>query len=309
MLVQGVKDYAIYMLDPQGHITSWNSGAEYIEGYREEEIIGQHVSRFHTPEDQQAGLPTAALEQAKQKGKYEAEGWLVRKDGGRYWASVVINSIFSKEGAFIGFAKIVRDITERKQAEQHQELLVTELDHRVKNLLAQVAVVAVSTRQGSHSIDEFLRSLDGRIQSMAATHTLLSKSGWQSVGLDALVRNQLAPYATDTNIAISGTDIMLTAAETQAVAKVLHELVTNAAKHGALSISDGRVSVNWDRKPSGDGTSLLIVWQELDGPPVKTEVQSGYGTDLIRNLIPHELGGKVDLVSASEGVRCKIEFP
>src|SRR5262249_37490963 len=141
MLVQGVKDYAIYMLDPQGHITSWNSGAEYIEGYREEEIIGQHVSRFHTPEDQQSGLPAAALKQAKEKGKYEAEGWLVRKDGGRYWASVVVNAIFSKDGALIGFAKIVRDITERKQIEterkrieRHQELLLAELDHRVKNI-------------------------------------------------------------------------------------------------------------------------------------------------------------------------------
>src|SRR5215467_3482687 len=163
MLVQGVKDYAIYMLDPHGYITSWNSGAEYIAGYREEEIIGQHVSRFYAPEDQGGGLPTAALKQAKQKGKYEAEGWLVRKDGSRYWASVVVNAIFSKEGALIGFAKIVRDITERKQIEterkrieRHQELLVAELDHRVKNILAEVAVVAVSTRQGSHSIDGFL---------------------------------------------------------------------------------------------------------------------------------------------------------
>jgi two-component sensor histidine kinase len=254
-------------------------------------------------------LPTAALKQAKQKGKYEAEGWRVRKDGSRFWASVVINAAFSKEGALIGFAKIVRDITERKRAEQHQELLVAELDHRVKNILAQVAVVAVSTRQGSHSIDGFLRSLDGRIQSMAATHNLLSKSGWQSVGLDALVRNQLAPYATDTNIAISGTDIMLTAAETQAVAKVLHELVTNAAKHGALSIPGGHVSVNWDRKSNGDAANLSLVWQELDGPTVKSEAQSSYGTNLIRNLIPHELGGKVDLVFASDGVSCRIEIP
>jgi two-component sensor histidine kinase len=186
---------------------------------------------------------------------------------------------------------------------------VAELDHRVKNILAQVAVVAVSTRQGSHSIDGFLRSLDGRIQSMAATHTLLSKSAWQSVRLDALVRNQLAPYATDTNIAISGTDIMLTAAETQAVAKVLHELVTNAAKHGALSIPGGHVSVNWDRKLNGDGADLSLVWQELDGPTVKSEAQSSYGTNLIRNLIPHELGGKVDLVLAPEGVSCRIEIP
>jgi two-component sensor histidine kinase len=102
---------------------------------------------------------------------------------------------------------------------------------------------------------------------------------------------------------------MLTAAEVQAVAKVLHELVTNAAKHGALSISGGHVSVNWDRKPNGDGANLMLVWQEHGGPPVKSEVHSSYGTNLIRNLIPHELGGKVDLALASEGVSCRIEIP
>jgi PAS domain S-box-containing protein len=309
MLVQGVKDYAIYMLDPEGHITSWNSGSEYIEGYREEEIIGQHFSRFYTPEDQQSGLPTAALKQARQTGRYEAEGWRVRKDGSRFWASVVVNPIFSKEGALVGFANIVRDITERKEAEQNQELLVAELDHRVKNILAQVAAVAVSTRQGSRSVDEFLRSLSGRIQSMAAAHTLLSNSGWQTVRLDALVRNQLAPYATGTNITVGGIDVMLTPAEMRAVAMVLHELVTNAAKYGALSTPGGRVLVNWDCKPNGDGTNLSIIWQELDGPTVKSEAQSSYGTDLIRNLIPHELGGKVDLAFASDGVSCRIEIP
>ena len=144
---------------------------------------------------------------------------------------------------------------------------------------------------------------------MAAAHTLLSKSCWQSVGLDALVRNQLAPYATDTNVTISGADVMLIAAEIQAVARVLHELVTNAAKYGALSIPGGHVLVNWDRKPNGDRAKLSLVWQELDGPTVKSEAQSSYGTDLIRNLIPHELGGKVDLMFASQGVSCRIEIP
>jgi PAS domain S-box-containing protein len=201
------------------------------------------------------------------------------------------------------------DITERKRAEEHQAILVAELDHRVRNILAQVAVVAASTGQGSQSKDEFLQSLNGRIQSMAAAHTLLSKSGWQSVGLDALVRNQLAPYATDTNITISGTDVMLTAAEIQAIARVLHELATNAGKHGALSIPGGHVSVNWDCKPNGDRTNLMLLWQELAGPPVKWDGQSSYGTNLIRNLIPHELGGKVDLMFDPDGVSCRIEFP
>jgi two-component sensor histidine kinase len=206
------------------------------------------------------------------------------------------------------FTGIVRDITERKRAEEHQALLVAELDHRVKNILAQVAVVASSTRQGSRSIDEFLRSLDGRIQSMAAAHSLLSKSGWQSVGLNTLVRNQLAPYATGANVTISGTDIALPSAKIQALARVLHELATNAAKYGSLSIPGGQVSVSWDCKPDAKATNLILMWREFGGPPVASEVQSSYGINLIRNLIPHEIGGMVDLVFPPEGVSCKIEF-
>ena len=102
---------------------------------------------------------------------------------------------------------------------------------------------------------------------------------------------------------------MLTAAESQALARVMHELVTNAAKYGALSIPDGLVSLNWDRKSNGAGTNLSIVWQECDGPPLKCGIQSSYGTNLIRDLIPHELGGKVDLVFASHGVSCRIDVP
>jgi PAS domain S-box-containing protein len=245
----------------------------------------------------------------QQRSEYSIEYRIVLPSGETRW--VESRSFISSDhnGSPQRVVGVNIDITERKRAEEHQAILVAELDHRVKNTLAQVAVVAASTRQGSHSIDEFLQSLNGRIQSMAAAHTLLSKSGWQSVGLDALVRNQLAPYATDTNITISGTDIMLTAAEIQAIAKVLHELATNAAKHGALSIPGGRVSVNWDRQPNGDRDNLMLVWQELAGPPVKSEAQASYGTNLIRNLIPHELGGKVDLMFAPDGVNCRMEFP
>ena len=142
---------------------------------------------------------------------------------------------------------------------------------------------------------------------MAAAHTLLSQNGWKGVGLDVLVRNQLAPYVNGTNIIISGTDITLGAAETQALARVLHELATNAAKYGSLSVPNGRVSVTWDRRSNGDAASLGFVWREFDGPPVVLGKRVGYGTDLIRNLIPYELGGEVDLVFGTNGVSCRIE--
>jgi PAS domain S-box-containing protein len=121
LLVQGVSDYAIYMLDPEGHISSWNSGAERIKGYRPEEIIGQHFSNFYTEEDRAAGEPATNLETARREGRVEKEGWRVRKDGSRFWASVVLDAIKEDCGEIIGFAKITRDITERRNAQRALE--------------------------------------------------------------------------------------------------------------------------------------------------------------------------------------------
>ena len=118
LLVQSVTDYAIYMLSTSGTIVSWNAGARRFKGYEADEIVGQHFSRFYTPEDQAAGIPALALETAEQEGRFEAEGWRVRKDGGRFWASVVIDPIRDPAGTLIGFAKVTRDLTERRAAEE-----------------------------------------------------------------------------------------------------------------------------------------------------------------------------------------------
>jgi PAS domain S-box-containing protein len=118
ILVAAISDYAIYMLDVGGHVVSWNAGAERFKGYLESEIIGQHFSRFHTSEDQAAGIPALALRTAEAHGRFETEGWRVRKDGSRFWANVVVDAIRDKDGRLLGFAKITRDITERKAAEE-----------------------------------------------------------------------------------------------------------------------------------------------------------------------------------------------
>jgi PAS domain S-box-containing protein len=234
----------------------------------------------------------------------------LRLDGRETWLQATSKVEFDASGRLARLKGLALDITERKRGEEHQKILTAELDHRVKNVLARVTAVADSTRHEGYSIDEFLRSYNGRIQSMAAAHTLLSQTGWRGSDLAALVSNQLAPYATDANITIAGADIMLGAPATQALAMVLHELVTNAVKYGALSIPGGRVSVSWERKLNGSAaTNLSLVWREVGGPPVASEIRSGYGTGLIRELIPHELGGNVDLAFASDGACCKIEFP
>lgn len=127
LLVQGVTDYALYMLDPYGLVSSWNAGAERIKLYREDEIIGQHFSRFYTDEDRQLGQPELALRVAAREGRFEREGWRVRKDGSRFWAHVVIDALHGPQGDLIGFAKITRDITEKREAQLSLEQARTEL--------------------------------------------------------------------------------------------------------------------------------------------------------------------------------------
>jgi PAS domain S-box-containing protein len=303
------SDDAIISKDLNGVITTWNKAAERLFGYFAAEAIGRPITILIPPDRHNEELEIVARIQRGDRVDH-FETVRRRKDGSLVNVSLSVSPISDESGKIVGASKIARDITDQKCTEERQKVLMAELDHRVKNVLARVDVVAMSTRQSSNSVDEFVRSLRGRIQSMAVAHNLLSQSGWLGVGLTSLVHTQLAPYATDVNTRISGSDLTLTAAETQAVAMVLHELVTNAAKYGALSVPEGQVSVSWDRKLNGGATAILILeWRELRGPPIATEVQSGYGTALIRDLVPHELGGKVDLVFDSGGVICRIEIP
>jgi two-component sensor histidine kinase/integral membrane sensor domain MASE1 len=202
------------------------------------------------------------------------------------------------------------DVTERKRAEEQQRVLLGELDHRVKNSLATVSAVISHTLSGSSSMADFATALDGRVQSMARTHELLSASGWQGISVAELVRRELAPYATTGNTKISGSDVTLKAEAGQALAMVLHELATNAAKHGALSNRNGRVAIRWDQRPNGYARSHLVLeWREVGGPSVVAPEKSGFGTHTIRDLITYEFGGAVDLAFALEGVRCRVELP
>jgi PAS domain S-box-containing protein len=233
----------------------------------------------------------------------------IRPDGQEAWLEETSRAEFDTIGRLVCVKGLTRDITRRKQSEKRQDLLSAELDHRVKNVLARVTAVVRHTRRRSGTIDEFVTAVDGRIQSIAAAHVLLSQSRWSGVGLSDLIHHQLAPYTTDGNTTISGPEVMLTAAETQAVAMVFHELVTNAAKHGALSSPDGKVSVSWDRTGADAAAVLTVRWRERGGPPIAAPIQSGYGSSLIRDLIPHELGGTVDLRFPFDGASCTIEIP
>jgi PAS domain S-box-containing protein len=190
ILVQGVTDYAIYLLDPDGRVTNWNAGAERIKGYSPDDIIGEHFSRFYTPEDFDAGVPQRALSTARETGRYEADGWRVRKDGTRFWASVVIDAIRDEQGEIIGFAKITRDMTEKRETQRRLEesreqlfrsqkmealgQLTGGLAHDFNNLLTAILGATELALRNIGNADKVRRMLDG-VRSSATRGAGLTK--------------------------------------------------------------------------------------------------------------------------------------
>ncbi|MGZ8311249.1 MAG: PAS domain S-box protein, partial [Allosphingosinicella sp.] len=210
LLVQNVRDYAIYMLAPDGRITNWNAGAAAIKGYSAAEIVGQNFARFYTPEDRERGVPQHALATALREGKYENEAWRVRKDGTRFWASVVIDPIYDDDGEFVGFAKITRDMTERRIAQleleeartalfQSQKLqalgeLTGGIAHDFNNLMTVIRGSADLLRKGGLSAEKNRRYLDAIIETSDRAATLTSH-------LLAFSRRQaLRPQVLDVNL-------------------------------------------------------------------------------------------------------------
>jgi len=157
---------------------------------------------------------------------------------------------------------------------------------------------------------DFTQALDGRVKSMARTHELLSASRWRGISVAEIIQRELAPYIKDGNTEINGPEVVLRAETGQVMAMVVHELATNAAKYGALSTQHGRVSIRWGQPSNGHGHAPLVFeWRETGGPGVVAPQKSGYGTSTIRDVIPYEFAGAVDLKFAASGVVCRIELP
>ena len=290
---------------------TWTPELEAIFGFESGTVKAYADFRGRVHPDDIERVETERDAAIRRRDQFNLEFRIVRSDGKVRWilamGGAVYNEATGKPTRVLGNNL---DITERKLAEEHQSVLVAELDHRVKNALATVSSVVSQTAGGNGSVADFVAALDGRIRSMATTHELLSTGRWRGISLTELIQRELAPYATPNNVDIVGPEIVLCAEAGQAMAMVLHELITNAAKYGALSAKDGRVSIRWNQRPNGhSGSYLAFEWQEVGGPPARVPAKPGYGTTTIRDLIPYEFGGTVDLVLASDGVRCRLHLP
>lgn len=188
-----------------------------------------------------------------------------------------------------------------------RDSLTRELNHRVKNTLANVLSMIALTRRRATSLEEFAEGIDGRIRALSATHDLLTQSDWGTVAVRSVIEAEVAPYThgTDRVVTLQGPDVELAPNDALSLGLAIHELATNAAKYGALSAAGGEVSARWTLA----GSQAQIIWQEANGPSVPHERKRGFGTDLIEKIVAHELRNQVELDFAPEGVRCVITVP
>ena len=292
-----------------GTITSWNRAAERTFGYTATEAIGRDIAMLVPPDRVDE---FARTRQSLDTGEPVAPFETVRltKDGQRLDVSIAVSPLTNADGVLVGTSIITRDISERRQAQEQQNLLLAELSHRVKNTLATVLSIANQTLSRAESLDEFSRSFRGRIQALAAAHSLLTAVNWNVAALRVLVEQALQPYASSdcSNVRISGDEVLLRPSAALTFSLVLHELATNAAKYGALHKPGGLVAVDCGVRSNG-GRELHLHWAESGGPPVRPPVRRGFGLELIERSVAHQLDGQAVLDYRVEGLVCEITVP
>jgi PAS domain S-box-containing protein len=248
-------------------------------------------------------LRKALAQFAKGATSYEAEFRITRPDGEVRWCVGTAAATVDKGGRVVRVSGVTIDITERKQAEERQNLLAREVDHRAKNALALAQSIVRLTR--GEDVKAYIQAVEGRINALARVHTILSLSSWQGAEIGKLVDEELAPYSNSDQIAFGGSEIRLQPATAQTLALALHELVTNSAKYGALSTLSGRLSIKWERKAD----MLKMVWEERNGPVVEKPVSRGFGTRSVIASIESQLGGQAEFDWRSEGLICRLSVP
>jgi PAS domain S-box-containing protein len=264
----------------------------------------QWPSLIH-PED--FARATGALEATITQNKVLSEIYRVRRQDGEYrWTANKGQLIHNREGKPVTVLGVTEDITEAKQAEARQRLLIAELDHRVKNTLATVQSVAQQSLGKGPQTDSFV----GRIAALAKAHSLLAETQWKGASLHALITRQFGPYTQENpkRVTFDGPNLLLDARTTQSLCFILHELTTNAAKYGALSQPSGRVHIQWQIE---DETAPIVhlTWREEGIEGVTPPSRQGFGTTLIQSSVAHELNGTLHMNFTAMGLLCEISFP
>lgn len=334
LFIENITDYALIQVDTSGHVSSWNPGAQRITGYTEEEILGKHLSILCTQEDVDAHFLDEELKRASEKGSSEEVRWFVRKDGRRFWARWVTHTILNADGQPSGFAKVMRDETERRRAEERlraslleKDVLLQEIHHRVKNNL-QVVVSLLSiqaNRLQRQDVIDVLNETQNRVRAIAGIHeTLYASPDLANISfsdyMEQLIRGLFSFYhvsASKIDLQIKTDDMVLDITQAVPLGLVLNELMTNALKH---AFPDGRTGTVWaslqyvPELPLSEGTldegsAELIIEDDGVGLPSGFDIQKqeSMGMYLIR-VLTHQLRGSVH-VSGDPRTQFRVVFP
>ena len=274
---------------------------EDILGRTDEEIL---------PRD--AGQTVVALKrEALTSGKPQRTEIALEDTQGMRWHNLHIEPLRNEAGDIVGLTCAAVDVTERKEGEAHLRLLLRELTHRSKNLLAVIQAMARQTARHAGSIEVFLDQFAARLQALAASHDLLVRESWYGASIGELIHSQLAVYIDriDSQVALDGPAVALKPEAAQNLGLALHELANNAVKFGALSVPDGRISISWNRREGEAGGVLQFDWHERHGPAVKPRRKQGFGSMVIERNLARALDAKIDLDFNPDGLHCHITIP
>lgn len=278
------SDDAIISKTLDGIITTWNASAERLFGYTAEEMIGRPITTIIPPDllsEEQHII--AKLRRGERVEHFETVR--LGKNGRRLELSITVSPMLDASGEIFGASKVARDISERKRAERVERLLIDELNHRIKNTLATVHAIAQQTLRRARDPEQFVQSFNGRIQALSRAHALLTGHSFQTAELSEIVREQVAIEGWDrTRTSWSGPVVQLESQPALHLSLILHELGTNARKHGALSTPAGKVNISW-RIENGAAKTLRLVWEETGGPEVAPPTSRGFGSTLIEQSL------------------------
>jgi PAS domain S-box-containing protein len=302
----------IVELDADGRFLRVNEAICSITGLSREELLGLRLFAYTYPDDRGVDEEMFRRQVLGEIGDYSLEKRFLRKDGRVIWIAVRSSSVRDAAGRFLYGVRVVQDITERKESEERQKRLIDELNHRVKNTLATVQSLATQTARGTDTPEAFRNAFEGRLIALSQAHDQLTRRHWKSADLRDIVTASVAPHLAQSQdrLLLDGAPITVAPRVALTLTLVMHELATNAAKYGALSVPAGRIELRWRilRHP-GRPQRLSIEWSECGGPEVSAPARQGFGTRFIVGSIAAELKGTARLEFAAEGLSCALEIP
>jgi PAS domain S-box-containing protein len=300
---------AVIAADLSGRVIYWNRFAEHLYGWKAEEALGRNILEL-TPSDDSRLHAEIVMDELRSGRTWTGEIVLKRRNGTTFPAHVSDGPLNDEKGNLIGIVGISYDITPRRQAEERQALLIRELHHRVKNTLSTVQAIMTTTARTAVTMEEFQAAFFGRVDALARTHALLTEDQLQSVGFLDLLQAELQPYddGTRSRIVLQGAPVQLPSQLAVPVGMAIHELTTNAVKHGALSASNGSLVVRW-REVNDSGRKLCWDWNEHDGPPVELPTREGFGTRLLQRLLTAQTGADVKIEFEPDGIHVFVAIP